>query len=149
MDYCQSDNQSYYKLSVSWVKISNKGYRNFKLLYIRFHPSQSKILGCAADTDGWIGFWDVNGREENGDPVTYKYRPHRRTVTDMHFNPVDNSKLLSSSYDGFIRVFDMNTAKFDTLELGSNKYSISGFDMTQDGHCVGFSILPFQQININ
>ncbi|KAG2215713.1 hypothetical protein INT46_003925, partial [Mucor plumbeus] len=104
-----------------------------------FHPSQSKILGCAADTDGWIGFWDVNSQEENGDPVTYKYRPHRRTVTDMHFNPVDNSKLLSSSYDGFIRVFDMNTAKFDTLELGSNRYSISGFDMTQDGHCTWFT----------
>jgi len=102
----------------------------------RFHPSATKQLAIATDTGGWIGFWDVNGKEEDDEPVTYKYRPHKRSITDVHFNPADNTKLFSSSYDEFIRIFDMNTAQFDTLELGSGKYPITGFDMTQDGHNV-------------
>ncbi|KAI8646624.1 WD40-repeat-containing domain protein [Parasitella parasitica] len=103
-----------------------------------FHPSQTKILACAADTEGYIGFWDVNGQEADGDPVTYNHKPHKRTVSDMHFNPVDTSKLLSSSYDGTIQVFDMNTGKFDALKTGDD-YSFTGFDMTQDGHCIWFT----------
>lgn len=94
------------------------------------------MLAIATDTEGYVGFWDANGKEEDGEPVTYKYRPHRRTITDVHFNPADHTKLLSSSYDGFIKVFDLNTAQFDTLNLGSDQYPITGFDMTQDGHCV-------------
>ncbi|CEP17597.1 hypothetical protein [Parasitella parasitica] len=103
-----------------------------------FHPSQSKILACAADKEGYVGFWDVNGTQDNGDPVTYKYKAHKRTVNDMHFNPADNSKLLSAAYDGLIQVFDMNAAKFEALKVG-DIYSYTGFDMTRDGHCVWFT----------
>ncbi|CAO0800546.1 unnamed protein product [Mucor circinelloides] len=110
-----------------------------RITHCLFHPSATKQLAIATDTGGWIGFWDVNGKEEDDEPVTYKYRPHKRSITDVHFNPADNTKLFSSSYDEFIRIFDMNTAQFDTLELGSGKYPITGFDMTQDGHNVWFT----------
>ncbi|KAK4509545.1 uncharacterized protein ATC70_007897 [Mucor velutinosus] len=110
-----------------------------RITHCLFHPSSTNMLAIATDTEGYIGFWDVNGKEEDGEPVTYKYRPHKRTITDIHFNPADNTKMLSSSYDGFIRVFDLNTAQFDTLDLGSDQYPITGFDMTQDGHCTWFT----------
>jgi WD40 repeat protein len=53
----------------------------------------------------------------------------------MHFSPIDDTKLMTSSYDGLIRTFDTNKAEFDTLEL-DEKYPITSFDISQDGHCV-------------
>jgi WD40 repeat protein len=70
--------------------------------------------------------------------VVYKYKPHKRTITDLHFNPADHSKLLSSSYDGSIRTFDMNKAEFDTWEHTNDKFALSGFDISQDGHSIWF-----------
>ncbi|KAL0135399.1 WD40-repeat-containing domain protein [Mucor lusitanicus] len=110
-----------------------------RITHCLFHPSPTNILAIATDTEGHIGFWDVNGKEEDGEPVTYNYRPHKRSITDVHFNPADNTKLFTSSYDGAIRIFDLNTAQFDSLGLGSDQYPITGFDMAQDGHGVWFT----------
>lgn len=102
----------------------------------RFHPSDSKLLGCAADIDGHLGFWDIENEDEEGEPVTYKYKPHKRTITDLLFNPADHSKLMTSSYDGLIRTFDMNKAEFTSWDYESEKYPLSSFDLSQDGHTV-------------
>lgn len=101
----------------------------------RFHPSDSKLLACAVDVEGHLGFWDIKQENEEGDPIVYTYKPHTRTTTDMHFNPVDNSKLMTSSYDGLIRTFDMNKAEFENLELQGN-WPFTSFDIAQDGHSV-------------
>lgn len=89
------------------------------------------------DTEGHLGFWDIQEVQEE-EPVVFQYKPHKRTVTDMHFNPVDHSKLMTSSYDGLIRTYDMNKAEFDTLDMGLDKYPITGFDITKDGHSVNY-----------
>lgn len=104
-----------------------------------FHPSDSKLLGCAADIDGHLGFWDIENEDEEGEPVTYKYKPHKRTITDLLFNPADHSKLMTSSYDGLIRTFDMNKAEFTSWDYESEKYPLSSFDLSQDGHTIWFS----------
>jgi WD40 repeat protein len=108
----------------------------------RFHPSATKLLACAVDTEGYLGFWDIE-QVQDEEPVVFQYKPHTRTITDMHFNPVDNSKLLTSSYDGLIRTYDMNKAEFDTLDMGLDKYPITGFDSTKDGHSVTLSLSLF------
>ncbi|KAL9546761.1 hypothetical protein MBANPS3_006507 [Mucor bainieri] len=110
-----------------------------RITHCLFHPSSTNMLAIATDKEGHIGFWDVNGKEEDGEPVAYVHKPHRRTITDAQFNPVDNTKLLSSSYDGFIKTFDMTTAQFSNVDLGSNQYPITGFDMAQDGRSIWFS----------
>lgn len=102
----------------------------------RFHPSNTKLLACAIDTEGYLGIWDIKEIQEDGEPSVYQYKPHTRTVTDMHFKPTDHSKLITSSYDGFIKTYDMNKAEFDTLDLGSTKFPVTGFDLTQDGNTV-------------
>lgn len=102
----------------------------------RFHPSNTKLLGCAIDTEGYLGIWDIKEVQDDGEPSVYQYKPHTRTITDLHFNPVDQSKLITSSYDGLVRRYDMNKAEFETLDLGSTKYPITCFDITQDGGAV-------------
>ncbi|KAI7905290.1 WD40-repeat-containing domain protein [Cokeromyces recurvatus] len=105
-----------------------------------FHPSVAKLLACAVDTEGYLGIWDVNAKEEETeDPVVYQYKPHTRNITDLHFNPSDNSKLLTSSYDGLLRVYDMNKAEFMTMNLGGETYPITCFDITQTGNIIWFS----------
>lgn len=104
----------------------------------RFHPSDSKILACAVDVEGYLGFWDIKNQDEEGEPIVYNYKPHSRTITDIHFNPADNSKLMTSSYDGLIRTFDMNKAEFESWKV-NEEYPITSFDISKDGHIIWFS----------
>ncbi|KAI9480987.1 MAG: WD40-repeat-containing domain protein [Benjaminiella poitrasii] len=105
-----------------------------------FHPSVAKLLACAVDTEGYLGIWDVNEKDtESEEPIVYQYKPHTRNVTDLHFNPADNSKLLTSSYDGLLRTYDMNKAEFTTMDLGGETYPITCFDVTQNGDTIWFS----------
>jgi WD40 repeat protein len=99
------------------------------------------LLACAVDTEGYLGFWDIEQVQEDEEPVVFQYKPHTRTITDMHFNPIDNSKLMTSSYDGLIRTYDMNKAEFDILDMGLDKYPITGFDVTKDGHSVSILLV--------
>lgn len=104
----------------------------------RFHPSDSKLLGCAVDVDGYLGFWDIKNQDEQGEPIVYQYKPHKRTITDIHFNPSDASKLMTSSYDGLIRTFDMNKAEFTNWQV-SDSFALTSFDLSQDGNDIWFS----------
>ncbi|KAI8371131.1 WD40-repeat-containing domain protein [Blakeslea trispora] len=106
-----------------------------------------KLLACAVDTEGYLGFWDVQGVQDDGDPVVYQYRPHTSNVTDLHFIPSDHSKIMTSSYDGRIRTFDMNKTEFiEDLDLEGEKYGITCFDVSQDGHQVWFSTSDGQAV---
>lgn len=106
-----------------------------------FHPSNVKLLAIAADTTGHLGFWDVNGskvEEEDGEeePVVYTYRPHTRTITNLKFNPVDEQRLYTSSYDGTMQYFDMAKGAFESVSLGGEEYPITNFDWTVNGKSV-------------
>lgn len=99
---------------------------------IRFHPSDSKLLGIAADTTGHLGFWDVDGKNDDDEPVVYTYRPHTRTITHLKFHPKNPSKLYTSSYDSTVQCFDMQHAKFETVSFAENEYDFTHFDMVDD-----------------
>ncbi|RCI04733.1 hypothetical protein CU098_000941, partial [Rhizopus stolonifer] len=124
------------KIQHSWRTVKVTPSRIYSCL---FHPSNVKLLGCAVDIEGYLGFWDID-QEKEEEPVVYQYKPHTRTITDLKMDPQDDSKILTSSYDGYIKVFDMNHASFETLDLGST-YPISSLDIQQDGHLVWFSTM--------
>lgn len=109
-----------------------------------FHPSSSKLLACAGDVSGNLGFWDVNGQKEDPDsedpqPIVYNYRPHTRNVTGVMYSPSNLSQLYTSSYDGTIQSFDMEKAEFVTaFEDPDSDIPFTAFDMDKDGHSVSF-----------
>lgn len=113
---------------------------------IVFHPSNTKLLAIAGDTSGNLGFWDVNGskkgedNDEEEEPVVYMYRPHTRAITTLMFNPVDDQRLYTSSYDGTIQYFDIAQGSFESISLGSEKYPITHFDWALDGKSVSACI---------
>ena len=107
----------------------------------RFHPSSSKVLACATDVSGSLGFWDVNNikkeeDDEDEEPVVYTYRPHTRGITNMLFDPTNSDKLYTSSYDGTLRYFDMKHASFGLVDFGGERVPFTNFDVSQDGHNV-------------
>ncbi|KAI8141380.1 WD40-repeat-containing domain protein [Fennellomyces sp. T-0311] len=109
-----------------------------------FHPSSGKILACAADVSGSLGFWDVNGvkkdeDDEEEEPVVYTYRPHTRGITNLMFDPTNSDKLYTSSYDGTLRYFDMKSANFGLVSMSGESIPYTSFDMSQDGHSIWFS----------
>ena len=90
--------------------------------------------------DGNLGLWDIENEDEEGEPVVYKYKPHSAGITDLHFNPADASKLFSSSYDGKIRIFDMNKAEFEGWHVEDDNYALTSFDLSQDGHTASIDV---------
>ncbi|KAI9282327.1 WD40-repeat-containing domain protein [Sporodiniella umbellata] len=99
-----------------------------------FHPSSTKLIGCAVDVEGYLGFWDIHDSGEQ--PRVYQYRPHTRTITDFKMDPNNDQKLWTASYDGHIRQFDCQSATFTTLKLQGD-YSLTSLGL--DGSTVWFS----------
>ncbi|KAG2174606.1 hypothetical protein INT44_006870 [Umbelopsis vinacea] len=116
-----------------------------RINFAAFHPSASKLLACAGDVSGNLGFWDVNGEKEDPDeeapqPIVYTYRPHTRTITSMMYSPSNLSQLYTSSYDGTVQYFDMEKAEFVTaFEDSESDIPFTAFDMPKDGHSIWFS----------
>jgi len=81
----------------------------FRIFSLAIHPTESKLLVAAGDKWGSIGFWDV---QSSGIQVV---KPHSRPVNCMTYDFFDSSKLVSTSYDGTMRIFDINEKKSSVL----------------------------------
>ena len=81
-----------------------------RIYSVAFHPSCSKIVTCAGDKQGYIGLWDVDSTSEETDGV-YLFRPHSSPVSNLEWTKC-GSKLMSSSYDGTVKLFDITSQKF-------------------------------------
>jgi len=83
-----------------------------RIYSVAFHPSAHKLIAAAGDKTGFIGLWDVdalsNGSNTNG---VHLFKPHSGAVNNLEWNRGGN-KLLSLSYDGSIRLFDVNRQTF-------------------------------------
>jgi len=86
------------------------------------HPSERTLVVVAADVDGHLGVWQVEGDKE-----VFKFRPHISKVASMQYHPADPSKLISSSHDGTVRCLDLAKEAFDLLVATDDIFQDSGF----------------------
>mmetsp|Transcript_13664 Transcript_13664/g.29697 ORF Transcript_13664/g.29697 Transcript_13664/m.29697 type:complete len:592 (+) Transcript_13664:182-1957(+) len=88
-----------------------------RIYSVACHPSESSLLVCAGDKKGHVGLWNFDQRGEDGtnnaDGV-HLFKPHNRVVTHLEWNRTGTS-LLSASYDGSVRLFDIHTQKFQEI----------------------------------
>ena len=82
----------------------------FIIFSLAVHPTQSKLLVAAGDKWGSIGFWDVQNKKNQNSGIQV-VKPHSRPVNCMTYDIFDSSKLISTSYDGTLRIFDINEKK--------------------------------------
>jgi hypothetical protein len=83
-----------------------------RILSTAFHPSAAKVVAVAGDTDGHVGFWDVDTDADSGAPAVVQFRPHTNGVGALQFAPGDPMKLWSWSYDGRVTCMDAGRLEF-------------------------------------
>ncbi|KAK9130501.1 hypothetical protein Sjap_010988 [Stephania japonica] len=86
---------------------------------------------------GNLSFWDVDCGKEDGNGV-YLYRPHFGPVLGISIQPSAMSKVFTSSYDGQIRLMDVEKELFDVL-YSSDEYIFSLFQRPNDVNSLYFS----------
>ncbi|KAF8103403.1 hypothetical protein N665_0188s0339 [Sinapis alba] len=93
-----------------------------RVFVVKFMPCQNVKLIAAGDKLGNVGFWnlDCDEGEEDDDDGIYLFHPHTAPVSSLVFQQNSFSKVISSSYDGLIRLMDVEKSVFDLV------YSSSG-----------------------
>lgn len=78
------------------------------------HPSDDALLVSAGDKQGFVGLWNVDQttKEDTDTPGgIHLFKVHSGPVCALEWTP-RGDKLLSASYDGSVRSFDVTSQKF-------------------------------------
>ncbi|TMX03807.1 hypothetical protein EJD97_013937 [Solanum chilense] len=96
-----------------------------RILNVRFFPTNNVRMVAVGNKYGNIGFWNVDAPREDGD-VIFLYRPHSGPVSGILVDPFSVSKMITSCYDGLIRVMDIEKEMFDLAYMSEHPiFSIS------------------------
>lgn len=83
-----------------------------RMTSVALHPSASKLLAAGGDKTGALTLWDVDHADKAEGGGIYQYKPHVSNVTKLDFRP---TSLLSTSYDGTLRLLDLQHDVFSLL----------------------------------
>ncbi|POM69350.1 Hypothetical protein PHPALM_14367 [Phytophthora palmivora] len=77
-----------------------------------FLPRADRIVVASGDKEGHIALWSPSNKDGSDSSVVL-YRPHGFAVSQLVFP--DAARLISSSYDGTVREFDLWTSKLSVV----------------------------------
>lgn len=104
-----------------------------RIYSVAFHPRKDKVVVASGDKQGNLALWSADEEESEGKTSSVvMYRPHKAPVTQLCFNPGDASKLVSSSFDGSVREFDLKAAAF--TELYGGDYGVTSMALDNTHH---------------
>lgn len=63
-----------------------------RIMSLRFFPTRDMQMVAVGNKFGDIGFWHVNGKEDDGDGI-HLYHPHPRPVSGIVIDPFSVSKV--------------------------------------------------------
>lgn len=75
------------------------------------HPSEDTLIVGAGDKQGFVGLWNVDHRSEDSSSGVHLFRLHGKPVSCLEWTP-SGDKLISASYDGSVRSFDVASQTF-------------------------------------
>jgi len=92
-----------------------------RIYSVATHPSESKLICCAGDKQGYIGLWDVDGVSRNdGDGksndntgIVSLFHVHSRPICCLDW--LNNEHMVTSSYDGSVRRLNVETGVFEEI----------------------------------
>lgn len=89
-----------------------------RIYYVTTHPSESKLLCCAGDKQGYVGLWDVDAPSTDDSGVSNNhgvslFRPHGRPISCLEW--LNNDSLISASYDGSVRRLNVEKGVFEEI----------------------------------
>lgn len=77
-----------------------------RIFSLTVHPTERKLLIAAGEKWGGVGLWDANDHTSSTHGV-HLFTPHSRPVNCLTFNETNDTNLISTSYDGTVRSFDL------------------------------------------
>lgn len=84
-----------------------------RIYSVAAHPSTQTLVVAAGDKQGYVGMWNVNQKAQDGaNDGVHLFRFHSRPVNTLEWTP---EGLLSSSYDGTVRYFDIAKEAFEEI----------------------------------
>lgn len=116
VDTCGLDDLQEYEMGPNdFVKAGHQIYS------MAFHPRQDKVLVVCGDKKGVLGLWSADDEPEDQKRSVVTYKPHGEPISQLCFNPNDDSKLVSSSFDGSVKELDLQAGKpFTKLYKGDS-----------------------------
>ncbi|GMH20589.1 hypothetical protein Nepgr_022430 [Nepenthes gracilis] len=108
-----------------------------RIMAVRIFPSTEMTIIAAGNKFGDVGFWDVESRNEDRDGI-YLYHPHTAPVSGILVQPFSLSKIYTSSYDGLVRLMDVEKEVFDLI-YSSNDAIFSLSQQPNDANSIYFS----------
>ena len=92
-----------------------------RIYSITCHPSPNKLIVCAGDKQGNLGIWNVDqfggsiaDDDDDANNGVHLFKPHGGVISTLTWN-TSGTSLLSSSYDGSVRLFDVESQVFEEV----------------------------------
>uniref|UniRef100_A0A1J3JJI4 WD repeat-containing protein 76 n=2 Tax=Noccaea caerulescens TaxID=107243 RepID=A0A1J3JJI4_NOCCA len=119
-----------------------------RILVVKFLPCEDVKMVAAGDKLGNVGFWNLDhckdeDKDENENGI-YLFQPHTAPVSSLVFQQNSISKVFSSSYDGLIRLMDVEKSVFDLVYSSDEPiFSLSQRPNDEQGlyFCEGYGML--------
>ncbi|KAJ0231747.1 DROUGHT SENSITIVE 1 [Hirschfeldia incana] len=86
-----------------------------RVFVVKFMPCENVKLVAAGDKLGNVGFWNLDCDKDEENDGIYLFHPHTAPVSSLVFQQNSFSKVISSSYDGLIRLMDVEKSVFDLV----------------------------------
>jgi len=83
-----------------------------RIYSVACHPHPDSLIVCAGDKKGYVGIWNVDKLGDIGG--VHLFKPHSGAVSSLSWTSRGQS-LLSSSYDGTVRLFDVERQSFKEI----------------------------------
>jgi hypothetical protein len=93
-----------------------------RIYSVATHPSENKLICCAGDKQGYVGFWDVDGVSSNNNGggtskdnagIVSLFHVHSRPINCLEW--LNNEHMITSSYDGSVRRLNVETGTFEEI----------------------------------
>lgn len=110
-----------------------------RIYSMAIHPQTDQIIACAGTKEGELAFWNCTEVldehykvEDDWTPKAFLFSPHAGAISNLRFNPLDNSRLLTTGYDGTCLTMDLQKGTFSpwfTMPKGDDDAVVTGFDL--------------------
>jgi WD40 repeat protein len=112
------------------------------IVSIECHPSSQKILAMVGSKKGELALWDISDTLEKSlanpeateqvDPVVVSFKPHRGPIAKIIHDKDDLNHVYTSSFDGSIKMLDLERQTFESVYESDDKDPIAWIDIS--GH---------------
>eukprot|EP00980_Cylindrotheca_fusiformis_P006651 scaffold1390_cov138-Cylindrotheca_fusiformis.AAC.54 len=84
-----------------------------RIYSVSTHPSETRMIACAGDKQGYVGMWDVDASPSEKNNGVHLFRVHSRPVCCLEWCASDS--MVSASYDGTVRRLNVESGTFHQI----------------------------------